>query len=56
MVYVGLPQESEDRLAGELQQRDVLVYKGNPLRLVTHLDVSTEDIDRALEAFREVLG
>jgi threonine aldolase len=29
---------------------------GTQMRLVTHRDVSSKDLDRALDAFRSVLG
>jgi threonine aldolase len=35
---------------------EVTPFGPNRLRAVTHLDVSRADIDRALEAFRRVLG
>ena len=55
MVYVRFPEERRAKLAGQLKERGILVYPGNPMRLVTHLDVSAEDIDRVLEAFGEIL-
>ena len=35
-----------EHLAGQ----GILVYKGNPMRFVTHLDISSEDIDRTVAA------
>ena len=55
MVYVGFPDEKRGKIVGQLKERGLLVYPGNPMRLVTHLDVSSEDIERALEAFRTIL-
>lgn len=56
MVFVGLPAEKLDGLIEQLKAQGILVYKGNPMRLVTHHDVSTEDIDTALSAFQNILG
>jgi threonine aldolase len=47
-----------------LQVRDAIKKEGilihavskTEIRLVTHLDVSKEDIERALKAFKKVLG
>ncbi len=38
-------------LAEKLAAEDILVFAGSPMRLVCHLDISTEDIERALETF-----
>lgn len=55
MVFVGLPQDRVDTLIEQLSFQGILVYKGNPMRFVTHLDVSAKDIDRAVEAIKESL-
>jgi threonine aldolase len=55
MVYVGLPAERVDRLVAGLAERGILVYRGNPMRLVTHLDVSGEDVERVVGAFEETI-
>lgn len=55
MVYVRLPEEKRDELPGRLKERGILVYPGNPMRLVTHLDVSPADIERVVEAFAGIL-
>lgn len=55
MVYVRLPEEKRDELPGRLKERGILVYPGNPMRLVTHLDVSPADIKRVAEAFAGIL-
>jgi threonine aldolase len=43
----------------ELHRRGVQVLAapgGNGIRMVTHKDVDDADVDRALEAFREILS
>ena len=50
MVYVGLPADRLDALIEHLAGQGILVYKGNPMRFVTHLDISSEDIDRTVAA------
>ena len=57
MVFVRVPAESAGGLVEHLRGRGVVVLPGQRLRLVTHLDVSAEDVDaagieRALGAFR----
>lgn len=55
MVYVGLPADRLDGLIEELAAQGILVYKGNPMRFVTHLDLSSDDIDRAVAAIAAAL-
>ena len=55
MVYVRLPAQKGNELPGKLKERGILVYPGHPMRLVTHLDVSPGDVERAVEAFGEIL-
>ncbi|NRB26714.1 MAG: hypothetical protein HRU37_03435 [Roseibacillus sp.] len=55
MVYVRLPEQKRNELPGSLKERGILVYPGNPMRLVTHLDVSPADIKRVAEAFAGIL-
>jgi threonine aldolase len=55
MVYARFPEQKRNELPRKLKERGILVYPGHPMRLVTHLDVSTEDVERAVEAFGEIL-
>lgn len=55
MVYVGLPAGKVEELVAGLRDQGILLYKGNPMRLVTHLDISRDDVERAVEAFRKAL-
>jgi len=50
MVFVGIDAELCHDLAEHLQAEGILISPGNPLRLVTHLDVSDRDIGRVLKA------
>ena len=43
-------------LAAKLFEVGVLISPRAPIRMVTHLDVSSEDIDRVVEQFTKVLG
>lgn len=59
IVYFSMPgREREfDGWLEALKQRKVLaMYLGNRWRMVTHHDVDGEDVDRALNAWREVLA
>jgi len=54
MVFVTIEGDS-DALAAFLEQQGVLVLPGTRMRLVTHLDVDADDVDRALAAFDSVV-
>lgn len=59
IVYFSVPgREGEfDEWLQRLAERQVLaMYLGSRWRLVTHNDVDTEDVDRALAAWQEILG
>jgi threonine aldolase len=50
MVFVTIDADP-DSVAAYLERQGVLVLSGTRLRLVTHLDVDAEGVDRALAAF-----
>ena len=52
MFFVDLPVAQIDALHKHLASHGVIISSGNPVRLVTHLDISTADIDRAIAAFK----
>lgn len=60
MVYVDLSPSGKtgSEVAEELRGHGIVTLggPGPVMRLVTHRDVTTEDVDRALEAFRKVLS
>lgn len=51
MVFCGMPDEDARPLQRHLHANGILVGNGNPLRLVTHLDVAAGDIDKVVTAF-----
>lgn len=51
MVYIHPAAEDADPLRAFLQQRGILIGKGNPSRLVVHLDVTEADIARTISSF-----
>ncbi len=55
MVFVRIPAERRARVRALLAERGVRVSDGDPLRLVTHLDVSPAAIEQAIEAFGAAL-
>jgi threonine aldolase len=55
MVFVDLARERASGIEERLRARGVLVTGLYRLRLVTHLDVSASDIDRAIEILRQTL-
>jgi threonine aldolase len=59
MVMVHLPESAPRSLAQELGERGIRVLPApphGPMRLVTHLDVSADDVAVVIEAFGEVLS
>ncbi len=55
IVFVDLAADKPDDVVERLRQRGVLATGVYKLRLVTHLDVSTDDIDRAIPILRQTL-
>lgn len=51
MVFVTLPKDSAAGLKAHLDANGVVTLGGTKMRLVTHLDVNAQDIDRALKVF-----
>ena len=56
MVFARVPAEKAAPLAAYLKEKNVLVLPGARMRLVTHLDVDREGVERALGAFRAFFG
>ncbi len=52
MVFVELDQARADNLTAYLKERGILVAGRDGLRLVTHLDVTAEDIRRVVDAVK----
>ena len=48
MVFASLRSDNPEALAAYLKDAGVLINIGNPIRLVNHMDVNTEDIQRAV--------
>ena len=51
MVFVHLPPESAAALKAHLDKNGIVTLGGTKMRLVTHLDVDSAGIDRALSVF-----
>jgi threonine aldolase len=51
MVFCTIAGTDMDALRAHLKAKGVVIGSGNPLRLVTHLDVSASDVDRVVAAF-----
>ena len=49
MVFVGLRQGEPAALQAYLLEKGVLINTGDPIRMVTHLDVDRQDIEEAVE-------
>jgi threonine aldolase len=52
MVFVSLRSGDADALRDFLKGEGILISSGDPIRLVTHLDVSTADMHSAVDAFK----
>jgi threonine aldolase len=55
MVFAALTDIDVRAFASRLAEQGIVVLPGNPMRLVTHRDVDSPDIERAVNAFRESL-
>jgi len=53
MVFVNIHRGDPRTLAAHLKKNSILINPGNPLRLVTHMDVSRSDVLAAAAGFRE---
>ena len=53
MVFVKVPPDRLEAFAAHCELHGVLIRVRNPNRLVTHLDIDTDGIDRAVEVMRE---
>jgi len=53
MVFISVDDSAASRLPDFLRRRDILIRSGKTIRLVTHLDVSEDDVKTAVEAFRD---
>lgn len=53
MVFVGAGKTAAAQLPDFLKQRDILIIGRDTIRLVTHLDVSKDDISIVIAAFKE---
>ncbi|MBC7415880.1 MAG: low-specificity L-threonine aldolase [Herminiimonas sp.] len=53
ILYVDLPQHAVDALGPFLRERGIIATVGSHMRLVTHLDVSTADVERTVAAFKD---
>ncbi len=51
MVFVPVPKESAAALKQHLDANGIVTLGGAKMRLVTHLDVDAQDIDRAVKTF-----
>jgi threonine aldolase len=52
MVFISLKDGESEALKSFLADKGILISSGNPIRLVTHLDVTTEDVHTAVDAFK----
>jgi threonine aldolase len=53
MVFMGLRQGDPARLQDYLRKKGVLINTGDPIRMVTHMDVSRQDIETAVDKIKE---
>lgn len=53
MVFIQVGEEGEEELPTFLQSKEISISDGRRIRLVTHLNISSGDIDKAVHAFKE---
>lgn len=51
MVFARVPPGRQDELIGLLAEEGIVLESGDPMRLVTHLDISRENIETVVAAF-----
>jgi threonine aldolase len=56
MVFVRFPEECREGLAEQLGERGIQVLSGERMRLVTHLDVSAEDVETVIAVVAQCFG
>jgi threonine aldolase len=56
IVFVDLAPDKPNDIVARLRQRGVLATGLYKLRLVTHLDVSADDVERAIPVLRQTLA
>jgi threonine aldolase len=56
MVFVSIDADDPHEVATRLESAGVKTPGGSSMRLVCHLDVSTDDIDTVIEVFDSVLA
>ncbi len=52
MVFVEMAPEEPQKLETFLREKGILIDPRNPLRLVTHMDISQQDIETVIQAFK----
>ena len=53
MVFARVDAEVQPALLAHLADHDVVMRGGDPMRLVTHLDVDAQGVQRAVDSARE---
>ena len=52
MVFVDMPVVRAKTLRAQLRREAIIISSDNPIRLVTHLNISAADVDRTIAAFK----
>ena len=53
MVYVNVNDTMRKRIAELASDRDIILPSGNNMRLVTHLNINSDDIKSIIELFKQ---
>ena len=53
MAFVSVPEKDVAHLTGKLQAEGIVITPGAQLRLVTHLDVTTADVEQVVRVFHD---
>lgn len=56
MVFVTVPKDSVDRLNHAANDFGITLPEGHQLRLVTHLNITSDDVANVIELFKNVYG
>ena len=52
MLFLTLPTGTQAAFHDYVARHGIIISDGNPVRLVTHLDISSADIERAIDVFK----
>ena len=56
MVFVSITKTQAEEIEEYMEKRGIIISGGKKIRLVTHLDINSADIDTVIEAFKSFVS